>query len=88
MTNSLTLLGNLSEGKQSQTANPSISVLECVKNVRNHNLDHLDEFCWKNMKSTGEPTKQMTKSLALLGRPLYDCSFFYGLVITARKKVT
>ena len=75
MTKSLTLLGNFSEGKHSKRANIFISVFECVNNIRNHTLDHLDEFHWKNMKSTGRPTEQMTKSLALLERPLHDCSF-------------
>jgi len=84
----LTLLGNLSEGKHSQSANPFIGVLECVDNIRNHTLDRLDELHWKSMKSTGGPTKQMTKSLALLEHPHHGCLFLWGLVITARKKVT
>ena len=75
MTKSLTLFGNLSEGKHSKTASPGIGVLECVNNIRNHALNNLDKFHWKDIKSTGGPTEQMKKSLTLLDRPIHDCPF-------------
>jgi hypothetical protein len=58
MTKSLTLLGNLSEGKHSKSTNLSICVLECFNNIRNHTLDRLDEFHWKNIKSIAGPTSR------------------------------
>ena len=87
MTKSLTLLGKVSKGTHSRRANPFISILERINHKRNQTLDRLDKFHWKNMKSTGGPTKQLTKSLALLERPLYDRLSLYEPVIAARKKL-
>jgi len=75
MTKSLTLLGNFSEGKNSNSANRFIGVLECVNNIWNHTLDRLDEFHWKKYEINSWTNQQTTKSLALLERPLHDCSF-------------
>ena len=87
MTKSLTLLGNFSEGRHSIKANPFIGILQRVNNKRNQTLDRLDKFHWKNMKSPDGLCEQMTKSLALLERPLYNYLSLWGLVIVARKKV-